>query len=542
MASRAAMRRPRHWREWTLRTRMVVAIATLAAIGILVTDAAGVLLLRGQLIHRIDDQLRIETRVPTHTAFNRNAFAVRRGPFGPDARVLGYHVDGTPVTTPAADDPDLGGFASLKTHAGEGPYTVNSWRVAVTFLPDTSFGPGYAVTAVSLADVQSTEEELLLIDVPVTALVLVLIGLAAATVVRIGLRPLTRMEQTAAEIAAGNLHGVALEPDRPGGARLSRVDDADPHTESGRLGTALNGMLGQIERALAARTASEQRLRQFLADASHELRTPLTSIQGFAELYRRGGAPPGPALDEAMGRIESEVGRMRLLVGDLLLLARMDEERPLERHPVDLLEVAADAARDAHVRVPTRFVGLGALDDSYDTFEPVTVLGDESRLRQVVTNLVANALQHTPDDARVEVRVGRPLPHLDAASGPPVAAVGAALGPGEPVAVLEVVDTGAGMRPEDARRAFERLYRADPSRARGLPGMHGGAGLGLSIVAAIVEAHGGRVELWTAPHAGARFRVLLPARPDADDAGADADDADADDELSDELQGSSEQI
>ncbi|WP_203921773.1 sensor histidine kinase [Rugosimonospora africana] len=514
---------------------MVVAIATLAAIGIVVTDVAGMLLLRGQLIHRIDAQLQGEQRLLSRNGLNRNAVPpARRGPFGPDARFLGYHADGTPVAKPSADDPDLGGFTALKAHAGTDPYTVNSWRVMVTYLPDTAFGPGYLVSAVSLADVQSTEDELLLIDVPVSALVLVLIGFAAATVVRIGLRPLTRMEQTAAEIAAGNLHHVALEPDRPGGARLSRVDDADPHTESGRLGTALNGMLGQIESALAARTASEQRLRQFLADASHELRTPLTSIQGFAELYRRGGAPPGPALDEAMGRIESEVSRMRLLVGDLLLLARVDEERPLEQHPVDLLEVAADAVRDAHVRVPTRFVGLGALDDSYDTFEPVTVLGDEPRLRQVVTNLVANALAHTPDDARVEVRVGRPLSQLDASdwsgsarltprhdpdqsSDPPVAAVGAALPPGEPVAALEVVDTGPGMSPEDARRAFERLYRADPSRVRHQPGAHGGAGLGLSIVAAIVQAHGGRVELWTAPGEGARFRVLLPAQPDPDD-------------------------
>ena len=174
---------------------------------------------------------------------------------------------------------------------------------------------------------------------------------------------------------------------------------ADPHTESGRLGTALNVMLD-------ARSASERRLRRFLADASHELRTPLTSIQGFAELYRRGGAPPGPALDEAMGRIEGEVSRMRLLVNDLLLLARLDEERPLDRHPVDLLAVAADTVRDAHVRVPTRFVRLAGLDDSAETFEPVTVLGDESRIRQVVTNLVANALQHTPDDCSVVVRVG----------------------------------------------------------------------------------------------------------------------------------------
>jgi two-component system OmpR family sensor kinase len=414
---------------------------------------------------------------------------------------MAYFDDGTPYLPLVSDDPDLGGFASLKAHAGGGPYTVNGWRVLVTKLSQSGTEPGYAVNAVSLAEIGGTESQLLLIDLSVSTLVLVLIGLAAATVVRLGLRPLTRMEATAEQIAGGDLS--------------RRVESTDPHTEAGRLGIALNTMLARIEAALAARTASEQRLRQFLADASHELRTPLTSIQGFAELYRRGGAPPGPGLDEAMGRIESEVGRMALLVGDLMLLARMDEERPLDRHPVDLLEVAADAVRDAHVRVPTRFVGLGALDDSYDTFEPVTVLGDEPRLRQVVTNLVANALQHTPDNALIEVRVGRPGRTITGGNGgSPVAAVGRPLPPGEPVAALEVVDTGPGMPAEVAGRAFERLYRADRSRAR----IHGGAGLGLSIVAAIVQAHGGRVELWTAPGRGARFRVLLPAEPaSADD-------------------------
>src|SRR5206468_804475 len=182
---------------------------------------------------------------------------------------------------------------------------------------------------------------LALINAAVSAIVLVLIALAAGMVVRVGLRPLTRMEETAAEIAGGDLS--------------RRVADADPHTESGRLGSALNTMLSRIEAAVADRAESERRLRQFLADAAHEIRTPLTSIQGFAELYRRGGAPPGPALDEAMGRIEADVSRMRLLVNDLLLLARLDEERPLERARVDLLAVAADAVRDAHVRVPARF-------------------------------------------------------------------------------------------------------------------------------------------------------------------------------------------
>ena len=484
---------------------MVVAIATLAAIGIVVTDLAGVWMLRNQLIQRIDDQLNGQAHVKRQW---HNITGPRRGAFGPDVRLLAYDDDGTPwQPLQSADDPDLGGFASLKAHAGAGPYTVNGWRVIVTKLTESRTEPGYAVNAVSLAEIGGTESQLLLIDLSVSTLVLVLIGLAAATVVRLGLRPLTRMETTAEQIAGGDLS--------------RRVESTDPHTEAGRLGIALNTMLGQVEAALAARTASEQRLRQFLADASHELRTPLTSIQGFAELYRRGGAPPGPGLDEAMGRIESEVGRMAILVGDLMLLARMDEERPLDRHPVDLLEVAADAVRDAHVRVPTRFVGLGALDDSYDTFEPVTVLGDEPRLRQVVTNLVANALQHTPDNALIEVRVGRPG-HTVAGTAvngePPVASVGRALPPGEPVAALEVVDTGPGMPADVAGRAFERLYRADRSRAR----THGGAGLGLSIVAAIVQGHGGRVELWTAPGRGARFRVLLPAEPAAteDETGA----------------------
>jgi two-component system OmpR family sensor kinase len=216
---------------------------------------------------------------------------------------------------------------------------------------------------------------------------------------------------------------------------------------------------------------------------------------------------PGPELDEAMGAIAGEVARMRILVNDLLLLARLDEERPLEHHPVDLLAVAADTVRDAHVRVPTRFVLLGPLYDECDTFDPVTVSGDEGRLRQVATNLVANALQHTPDDAQVVVRVGRAVP--GDVGGAPAAASGQQLAADQPVAVLEVSDTGPGIGPDDAARVFERLYRADPSRSR----RHGGAGLGLSIVSAIVGSHGGRVELWSDTAGGARFRVLLPLGP-----------------------------
>jgi two-component system OmpR family sensor kinase len=258
-------------------------------------------------------------------------------------------------------------------------------------------------------------------------------------------------------------------------------------------------MLGRVEAAVAARTTSEHKLRQFLADVSHELRTPLTSIRGFAELYRRGGAPSGPQLDETMSRIEAEAARMGLLVEDLLQLAALDEGPPLRRAPVDLLEIAADTIRDAHVRNPSRKVELA-------TFEPVTVNGDEHQLRQLAANLIGNALQHTPATARVTVRVTvSSTPH----PGTPRDAANAAVGTlptTATIAVVEVADTGPGIAPEHAEHIFERLYRAEPSRSR----VHGGAGLGLAIAASIVKAHHGRIELCTRPGSGATFRILLP--------------------------------
>jgi two-component system OmpR family sensor kinase len=268
-------------------------------------------------------------------------------------------------------------------------------------------------------------------------------------------------------------------------------------------------MLDRIGQEMAARTASERRLRQFVADASHELRTPLTSIRGFAELYRRGGAPPGPELDETMARIEAEAARMGLLVEDLLLLARLDQERPLQRSPTDLLAIAADTVRDAYARTPTRSVRLAPLDEA-GAYDPVTVLGDEHRLRQVAANLVTNALRHTPTDGRVTVRVGR-LRTPDGVARPRTA-VGA---PGADraalaargAAVLEVADEGPGIPDADVTRVFERLYRVDQSRTR-VQGA--GSGLGLSIVAAIVRSHGGCVELLGGPGQGSTFRVLLP--------------------------------
>jgi two-component system OmpR family sensor kinase len=331
--------------------------------------------------------------------------------------------------------------------------------------------------AIDLSDVQSTVRALAWLQVAIGTGVLVVLGVAGYWVVHRSLRPLVEVEQTAAAIAAGQF-------DR-------RIPARDPRTEVGGLTVALNGMLAQIQHAMAMseRSAeqarmSEERMRRFITDASHELRTPLTTIRGFAELYRQGAAKD---VEMLMSRIESESRRMGLLVEDLLLLARLDAQRPLEQRPVDLLTLATDAVHDAQSVSPGRRITLEILDG------PGTpeVIGDEPRLRQVLGNLVANALQHTPESAAVTVRVGTI----------------------EDDAVLEVADEGPGMTHEDAQRVFERFYRTDSSRTR----TSGGTGLGLSIVDSLVFAHGGRVSVTTAPGAGSCFRVSLPrmrqARP-----------------------------
>jgi signal transduction histidine kinase len=311
--------------------------------------------------------------------------------------------------------------------------------------------------------------------------------------VRASLRPLVEIEQTARAIAAGDL--------------TRRVPDRDPRTEVGRLGQALNSMLAQIESAFGARAASEasarrseeaarqseDRMRRFVADASHELRTPLTTIRGFAELYRQGASRDPAELDRLMRRIEDQAARMGLLVEDLLLLARLDQQRPLDRSPVDLLALAADAVNDARAVAPDRRIELVLGGGDGDPGSALIVLGDGQRLRQVLANLVNNALTHTPAGSPVKVRVGGW--DLDGAPG----------------AAVEVVDHGRGLAPQQAERVFERFYRADPARSHAA----GGTGLGLSIVAALVAVHGGTVQVDSVPGRGARFRVVLPLAPDA---------------------------
>jgi len=319
--------------------------------------------------------------------------------------------------------------------------------------------------AVSLHDTNATFRNVLAVEGAASLVVLLALGLVAWFVLHLGVRPLDQMAVTADAIAAGDLS--------------RRVERAEPRTEAGRLGLALNTMLGEIEHAFTERSASEERLRRFVADASHELRTPLTSIRGYTELWRQGALRDPGDLTDAMRRVEHEADRMGVLVDELLLLARLDQGRPLESAPVDLARLVGDVVTDARAVEPGRPITLDAPDQ-------LIVQGDESRLNQVVVNLLANARAHTPPATPVRVRLTVE---------------------GERV-VLEVEDDGPGLGPEP-ERVFERFYRADEARTRS----SGGSGLGLSIVAAVSEAHGGRATAGTAPSGGARIRVELPPTP-----------------------------
>lgn len=382
----------------------------------------------------------------------------------------GVGTDGIPFT--AINDRNAEPALPANNDVGPNPTTLPSvngsnihWRAVSVRGPQ-----GLTTVAIDLSDLQHTLRSLVWLQVAIGVGVLVLVGIASFAVVQRSLRPLAEVERTAAAIASGQL-------DR-------RVPERDPRTEVGRLSLALNGMLAQIQQALASSESSaekargsEDRMRRFITDASHELRTPLTTIRGFAELYRQGAARDVAML---LSRIESEASRMGLLVDDLLLLARLDVQRPLEHNRVDLLALASDAVHDAQAIDPGRTITMKVLDG------PGTpeVLGDEARIRQVLSNLIANALQHTPESADVTVRVGTD---------------------GDD-AVLEVADKGPGMSEQDASRVFERFYRTDSSRARA----SGGTGLGLSIVESLVRAHGGVVSVTTAPGEGCCFRVTLP--------------------------------
>jgi two-component system OmpR family sensor kinase len=334
------------------------------------------------------------------------------------------------------------------------------WRVrAVT--PDV--GDQTILFAVSLADTDATVSRLARLSLIVSALVLLGTAAAAWLIAGLGLRPLESIEENFEKIAQGDL--------------TQRVPDFPPRTEVGRLARSLNGMLGQIEQAFKARAESETTLRRFVSDASHELRTPVAAIRGHAEMWRNGVTTD---LDTAMARIEAESTRMGDLVDDLLLLARLDQDRPLEHEPVDLLSLATDAVIDARALQPDRAITLHAQPG----LDPPLVIGDEARLRQILANLVNNAITHTPDSATVEIRLATTPAHV----------------------TVSVTDTGSGFPPEVLSKVFDRFYRADPGRARD----HGGSGLGLAIVKSLTEAHGGSVTCTSTCGEGTTFTVTLP--------------------------------
>lgn len=329
----------------------------------------------------------------------------------------------------------------------------------------------YLVTARSLKQVDAAIEHLIRTILFAGSLAVIAAGLASWFVIRRDFQPVDRMIGTAEKIAAGDL--------------TQRVPDSDPNTELGRLGGALNEMLGQVEQAALTREASENRLRRFVADAAHELRTPLTSLRGYAELYRQGALATPDTVDMAMNRIESESRRMGRLVDDLLLLARMDQQRGLEMAPVDIGEVVTEAVTDFEAVEPDRPVDMTQTGRS-------TVLGDRNRLRQVVDNLLSNVRTHTPVETPVRVIVTPETGFVE----------------------IAVEDEGPGISAEDRERVFERFWRADPGRVRS----RGGTGLGLAIVTSLVQAHGGTVAVESELGRGTRFTVRLPTTPMAMDA------------------------
>jgi two-component system OmpR family sensor kinase len=460
----------------TLRLRLVLGLLVLSTVALVLFGVATTTLYARSQLARLDEQLRIaaplvtaqlvqaagglgpplpsfEDRGPLSIA--PTTYAELRNRTGAVLATLSpVQADRRPSLPPQIDSTANGTFLVVGSATGTG-----NWRVYTSTI--NGLAGLSVVVAVPLSEVTDSVTRLVIIEVVAGSILLVVLGVGAYAIVRKGLRPLEQMAQTSRRIAAGELS--------------ERVSPADNETEVGQLGVALNSMLTEIERAFREREATEQRLRQFLADASHELRTPLTSIQGFAELSRLADGTDDDRLPIILRRIEEESARMSRLVEDLLLLARLDQTRPIERQPVDLSVLAADACTDAAAVAPQRRITL-------DAPEPVVVSGDRDQLLQAISNLVTNAVRHTPADTPIEVR--------------------SVLADGH--AVIEVRDHGPGLDSTALAHAFDRFWQADAAR------VGEGAGLGLPIVAGIAHQHGGQVVAENAPDGGARFTLTLP--------------------------------
>lgn len=473
------------WKSASLRSQLVAIMMALMLVALAVTGSGTLTLLHSYLQGQVDDKLKVAVNsVRQQQSFTQlqeqnpniptdySLMLLRPGqaavPFGGSKE---WYPNIDSLSPAEAKERDLEPFQVRGTDG-------RNWRVVALNVVDGNQRSAVVIIGLPLAPVDSVVEHAALVVIGVGFLTLVLAFFIATWTVSRSFRPLARVEKTAAAIAAGDLS--------------RRVDVENPATEVGRLGGSLNAMLSHIESAFASRMASEERMRRFAADASHELRTPLVTIRGFSELYRQGALTKEEDVATAMGRIESEAKRMGSMVEDLLLLARLDEQRPLQQKPVDLLLLANDAVVDTQASDRSRQITLAGIDGGAPS--PAPVLGDEAKLRQVVGNLVGNALRYTPAGTPIELAVGVRTGN-----------------DGGRVSVIEVRDHGAGIPEDEAPRIFERFYRADTSRTRET----GGSGLGLAIVAAIVGSHSGTVHMQQTDGGGATLVVSLPYQDEA---------------------------
>ena len=478
--------------QWSLRSRLTVGIVLLSAIGFLGSFFGAANALRGYLVGQIDEQLnsvvggtamRLDRGAAiqntetdpndehgTERPQNRAPQPLQRIPTTLSVTLIGKSgaikgaLGGDLATSQITDY--LKNFTNEKAVATSNkPFTINAngpdFRAIAMILPTTG---DTLVVAQSLDAVDKTVPQLTALFLIIGLLVLILIAIGSRYVIRIGMRPLENVERTAEKIAAGDLS--------------ARLPDAKPTTEVGRLVTSLNMMLSRIEESFSARTESEGRLRRFVADASHELRTPLTAIRGFAELHRQGAVSGEEQTKELVARIERESMRMSTLVEDLLMLARMDQGPKMEIKPVNISELVSDAVESARAAAPGHPIELTAGNEIY-------ALGDANRIHQVVANLLANARVHTPVGTNIKVSVNQ----------------------SESAVQVVVSDNGPGLPENDREKIFERFYRVDPSRARS---SEEGSGLGLSIVDAVMRAHGGHVSVDSKLGEGATFTLHFP--------------------------------
>ncbi|CAB4958376.1 MAG: HAMP domain-containing protein [Actinobacteria bacterium] len=477
--------------SWSLLNRLTLGVVLLSTLGFVASDIAAQSMLRSFLTHEVDNELlsiaggsipRLERagiesdednfgERKDHEGRQTQPAPLRNVPsatsvtlLGPAGVVLGQiggDLNATEITS------YLTGITPAKVaEYGDRPFTIEApgsdFRVISRALPS---GLGSVVVAQSMENIDRTLRRLQGLFVLIGLAMIFFIALASRKVIKVGLKPLANVEETAERIAEGDL--------------TARLPDVKPNTEVGRLVNTLNTMLGRIEESFAARVESESKLRRFVADASHELRTPITAIRGFAELHRQGAVAGEEKTKELIGRIENESKRMGSLVEDLLLLARLDQSREMKSDPVNLSKLVADAVESARAAGPNHVVNFE------NSSEDIYTLGDNDRIHQVVANLLANARTHTPAGTVIDVTVKQDLDGVR----------------------IRIADNGPGLSAADQERIFERFYRADASRVR-TDGE--GTGLGLSIVDAVMRAHAGQVSVESEIGKGAAFTLFFP--------------------------------